>query len=140
MERLLSFSRTELALARFAALAVGVRPDEARAGDKRDRDEADGDPGDEEEEGGETRLLAEAQAAGACCCCIFTSCLITSVISFLKAFSSARTAARRALPSLLRCACSLSGIMSRTTVSSRERGRRSECSMEVEAIENIGLC
>ena len=63
MERLLSFSRTELALARFAALAVGVRPDEARAGDKRDRDEADGDPGDEEEAGGETRLLAEAQAA-----------------------------------------------------------------------------
>jgi hypothetical protein len=55
--------RTELALARFAALAVGVPPDEARAGDKRDRDEADGDHGDEEEDGGETRLLAEAQAA-----------------------------------------------------------------------------
>ena len=63
MERLLSFSRTELALARFAALAVGVPPDEARAGDKRDRDEADGDHGDEEEDGSETRLLAEAQAA-----------------------------------------------------------------------------
>ena len=63
VERLLSFSRTELALAHFAALAVGVPPDEARAGDKRDRDEADGDHGDDDEEGSQTRLLAEAQAA-----------------------------------------------------------------------------
>jgi hypothetical protein len=50
VERLLTFSRGELALARLATLAVGVPPDEARPGEKRDRangpGESEGGPSD----------------------------------------------------------------------------------------------
>ena len=62
VERLLTFSRGELALARLATLAVGVRPGEARPGDKRDRGNGPGEgEGEDERDGNE--LLMEAEEA-----------------------------------------------------------------------------
>ena len=58
LDRLFTFTRVELASARLASLAIGVRPDEARSGDKRDRV---GDEGEDEEAARE--LLVEAEAA-----------------------------------------------------------------------------
>ena len=71
LERLLfAFTREQLALARFATLAVGVRPGEARPGDKRDRGSGEGIGGDahdsDDSSGGATTLspTAEERAAG----------------------------------------------------------------------------
>ena len=62
VERLLTFSCRELALARLATLAVGVRPDEARPGDKRDRGNGHGESeGEDEQDGNE--LLMETENA-----------------------------------------------------------------------------
>ena len=72
LERLwFAFTREQLALARFATLAVGVRPGEARPGDKRDRGSGEGIGGEDahdsdDSSGGATTLspTAEERAAG----------------------------------------------------------------------------
>ena len=59
LDRLFNFTRAELASARLASLAIGVRPDEARPGDKRGRV---GEESEEEEEFKYDRALYDPDA------------------------------------------------------------------------------